>query len=105
MKIKIIEIILIILITILSLSGCIDSRVNGTYVNEKNISLKFMDSGKVLASGKDDTGQDSANMEDYKIDNNTVIISWMGMAYILKIEDNGKVLSAMDGTNYTKVAS
>lgn len=100
MKPKIVIVALIIL-----LSGCIDSGINGTYVSANNVTIKFIDGGKVLTSGKDDSGKDTAVIEDYQINNNTVILSWLGMAYVLKIQDNGKRLMAADGTNYTKVGS
>ncbi len=105
MKIKTILVALILLVAVIS--GCVDSRVNGLYVSDKDhvSTLKFLDDGTVLAVGKSNNGDNNSAVENYKIDGNTVILTWFGMAYVLKIQDGGKTLVADDGTKYTKVNS
>ncbi len=97
------EKILVIILLIAVISGCTDSRVNGLYVNEKdhNLTLKFLDDGKVLDTGKNG----NAAMLDSKIDGDIVILTWLGMSYIFKIQDNGKTLVSPEGDIYRKVDS
>ncbi len=105
MRIK--TILVLVMILIIPLSGCIDSRVHGTYRNEKdNSTLKFMDDGTVLALGKNDNGENTSTVENYKIDGDNVIISVMAWAFIYKIEDNGDTLvSSTDGSIFKRVSS